>query len=76
VVTPDWQQELNRSMEPFSMRLRGTAKLAPLRARAIASSTERAVDLAERFGIKKNTVDAIQQGRNWEAVTCDVRRPK
>jgi hypothetical protein len=34
------------------------------------------MDLAERYGLAKQTVDAIRQGRIWEAVTRDVRRPK
>lgn len=33
-------------------------------------------ELADRYGITKGTVDAIRQGRLWEAVTRDVRRPK
>jgi HNH endonuclease len=73
-VTPIRQRELNQAIGPFPMRLHSTAKLTPLQARAIAASTERAVDLAERYWIAKQTVDAIRQGRIWDAVTRDVRR--
>jgi DNA-binding Xre family transcriptional regulator len=58
------------------LRLNPAAKITPLETREIAASTERAVDLAARYGIAKQTVDAIRQGRLWEAVTRDVRRQK
>ena len=58
------------------MRSNPAAKVTPSDARAIAASTERTVDLAERYGIAKQTVEAIRQGRIWEAVTRDVRRSK
>jgi hypothetical protein len=73
-----WQEvpRPEREETPKPIQVHSTAKLTPLEGREIAGSPERAVDLDERYGIAKQTVDAIRQGRLSEAVTRDLRRQK
>ena len=43
-----------------------SARLTEAQAREILASTERAVDLAQRYGIARQTVNGIRSRRNWK----------